>query len=205
MTNKGNIMNKIVALVFVILFAGGVSAGDAAKGKDKVAACASCHGTDGNSVMAINPSLAGQGEKYLSKQLRDFKSGARKNATMSPMANLVADDDIEHVAAFYASQSIQHSAVEDKYIELGQRLYRSGDADRDIPACMACHGADGNGMPAAGFPALGGQTAAYTKAQLVAFRSGARNNDANSVMRDVAAKMSDEQIEALSFYLVGLH
>ena len=167
--------------------------------------CAGCHAADGNSVMPVNPKLAGQGEKYLAKQLLDFKSGARQNATMAPMANMLSDEDVNNVAAFYASQTVQHSAVADKYIELGQSLYRGGDADRDIPACIACHGASGKGMESAGFPAVGGQTATYTKAQLEAFRSGARNNDANNIMRDVVAKMSDEQIEALAYYLAGLH
>lgn len=198
-------MNKLIGLVFALLIGGNVFAGDATKGKAATATCAGCHNPDGNSALAINPKLAGQSEKYLVKQLNDFRSGARENAMMTPMANLLAEGDIENVAAFYASQTVQHAAVADKYIVLGQRLYQSGDADRDIPACMACHGANGKGMPAAGFPALGGQHPEYTKAQLIAFRSGQRNNDANKVMRDVVAKMSDEQIEALAYFLAGLH
>jgi len=204
-------MNKTLSLIAAILLVGtatNVSAGDAAKGKEKTAVCAGCHGVDGNGVTAVdpkNPSLAGQSEKYLVKQLLDFKSGARKNATMAPMANMLSDEDIANVAAYYASQSIQHMAVADEYIELGQKLYRGGDSDRDIPACMACHGPAGNGMAAAGFPSIGGQNPTYTKAQLIAFRSGERDNDANNVMRDIVAKMSDKQIEALSFYLAGLH
>ncbi|TQV89136.1 c-type cytochrome [Aliikangiella coralliicola] len=198
-------MNRTIGLVLAVVFAGSVSAGDAAKGKEKSVTCASCHGPDGNSPLAINPKLAGQSEKYLVKQLKEFKSGARKNATMAPMASMLSDEDIEHVAAFYASQKVQHAAVNDEYIQLGQRLYRGGDADRDIPACIACHGPKGQGMPAAGFPALGGQHPGYTKAQLLAFRDGSRDNDLNSVMRDIVAKMSDQQIEALSQYLVGLH
>jgi cytochrome c553 len=201
-------MNKTINLLFSIAligFAGLAQAGDAAKGKAKTMVCAGCHAADGNSVMPINPKLAGQGEKYLVKQLQDFKSGARQNATMAPMANMLSDEDINNVAAFYASQSVQHTAVADEYINLGQSLYRGGDADRDIPACMACHGASGKGMASAGFPAVGGQTATYTKSQLEAFRSGTRNNDANNIMRDVVAKMSDQQIEALAYYLAGLH
>ncbi len=198
-------MNRIIGLVCTLIFTSSVWAGDASIGKTKVAVCAGCHGADGNSALEINPSLAGQNEKYIAKQLRDFKSGARVNASMSPMANMVSDEDIEHVAAFYASQSIQHGAVADEFIKLGESLYRAGDSDRDIPACMACHGANGNGMSAAGFPAISGQKASYTKAQLEAFRSGKRDNDANNVMRDIVAKMSDQQIEALANYLVGLH
>jgi cytochrome c553 len=201
-------MNKTINLLISIAlvgFTGFAQAGDAAKGKDKTMVCAGCHAADGNSVIAINPKLAGQGEKYLVKQLLDFKSGARQSAAMAPMANMLSDEDINNVAAYYASQTVQHNAVADKYIELGQSLYRGGDADRDIPACIACHGASGKGMAAAGFPAVGGQTAAYTKAQLEAFRSGARSNDISNVMRDVVAKMSDTQIEALAHYLTGLH
>ena len=197
-------MNLLVAIISVGL-AFSASAGDAAKGQAKTAVCAGCHGADGNSALAINPKLAGQGEKYLAKQLKDFKSGARQNATMAPMANMLSDEDIQNVAAYYASQTVQHVAVADKYITLGQKLYRGGDADRDIPACIACHEASGKGMSEAGFPALGGQSPSYTKAQLEAFRSGSRDNDANNIMRDIVAKMSDSQIEALSFYLAGLH
>ena len=118
---------------------------------------------------------------------------------------MLSDEDSENVSAYYASQKVQHMAVEEQFIKPGELLYRNGDADRDIPACIACHGPNGNGMSAAGFPALGGQHADYTKAQLLAFRDGLRNNDANNVMRDVVRKMSDEQIETISKYLAGLH
>lgn len=201
-------MNKVISFIMVISaigFGDIASAGDAAKGKASAAMCGSCHGADGNSTIAINPKLAGQNEAYLTKQLLDFKSGKRVNATMAPMANMLSDEDIANVAAYYAQQSVQHSAVADEYIAPGQKLYRGGDADRDIPACTACHGAGGEGMSSAGFPAVGGQTPTYTKSQLEAFRSGARDNDLNNIMRDVVAKMSDAQIEALSYYLAGLH
>ncbi len=198
-------MKKTIGVLATLLLAASVQAGDVAKGQAKAATCAACHGADGNSAIPGTPHLAGQGEKYLVKQLADFKANDRKNATMAPMANMLSDEDMQNVAAYFSQQQIQHVIVEDKYIELGQKLYRSGDSDRDIPACTACHGANGLGLASAGFPALGGQQAAYTKAQLEAFRSGARDNDANSVMRNVVAKMSDEQIEAISHYLAGLH
>jgi cytochrome c553 len=201
-------MNKTIGLMvatLVLSFTAPINAGDAAKGESQTAVCAGCHAADGNSVIAINPKLAGQGEKYLIKQLKDFKSGARKSATMAPMASMLTEEAMADIAAFYASQEVQHTAVDDKYIELGKKLYQGGDSDRTIPACMACHGAKGKGMAAAGFPAVGGQTPEYTKATLEAFRSGARDNDLNNVMRDVVAKMSDTQIEALAYYLAGLH
>jgi cytochrome c553 len=153
----------------------------------------------------MNPKLAGQAEKYLVKQLQDFKSKARDNAVMYPMASNLSEQDMADIAAYYSSQKVQHTAVANQYIELAQKLYRGGDADRDVPACIACHGPQGNGMPAAGFPAVGGQHPEYTMATLKSFRDGKRANDENGIMRDIVAKMSDEQIEALANYLAGLH
>ncbi len=198
-------MNKIIGLALAIIFSSTIQAGDAAKGKSKSGLCANCHAVDGNSTNPANPKLAGQGEAYLIKQLNDFKSKARDNSTMFGMAGMLSDDDIANVAAYFSSQKVQHMAVADEYIAVAKKLYQGGDSDRDIPACIACHGAKGNGISTAGFPAIGGQHPAYTSAMLKAFRSGARSNDANNVMRDVVAKMSDEQIKALSFYLAGLH
>lgn len=198
-------MNKIIGLSLVVLLSTSVQAGDASKGKGKTALCAGCHAADGNSTLAMNPKLAGQGEKYLTKQLKDFKSGDRTNATMAPMAANLSDEDIADISTYFASQKIQHTAVEEKYIAIAQKIYQGGDNDRDIPACIACHAADGTGIATAGFPAIGGQHPQYTISTLKAFRSGARANDANQIMRDVVAKMSDEQIEALAYYLAGLH
>ncbi|MGX5203346.1 c-type cytochrome [Aliikangiella sp. IMCC44632] len=198
-------MNKTIGLLLAVMFAGNVVAGDAAKGKEKSATCVACHGADGNSAIAINPKLAGQSEAYIVKQLQDFKSGARENAMMAPMAANLSETDMQDIAAFYAQQEVQYAAVPAEYLELGRSLYRNGDADRAIPACMACHGADGNGMAAAGFPSVGGQHPEYVKAQLMAFRDGSRNNDTNAIMRNTVSKMSDKQIEALAYYMVGLH
>lgn len=198
-------MNKIIGLALAILFSSHIQAGDAVKGKEKSAVCAACHSVDGNSLIAVNPKLAGQGEKYLIKQLQDFKSKDRDNAVMFGMAGMLSDEDVANVSAYYSSQKVQHTAVADEYIQTAQKLYRGGDSDRDIPACIACHGAKGNGMAAAGFPAIGGQHPAYTMATLKAFRGGSRSNDENGIMRDVVAKMSDEQITALANYLAGLH
>jgi cytochrome c553 len=198
-------MRKIIGLALAVLFSSQIQAGDAAKGQEKSAVCAACHGTDGNSPLGMNPKLAGQAEKYLVKQLQDFKSKARDNAVMYPMASNLSDQDMADIAAYYSSQKVQHTAVADQYIELAQKLYRGGDADRDVPACIACHGPQGNGMPAAGFPAVGGQHPEYTITTLKSFRDGKRANDENGIMRDIVAKMSDEQIEALANYLAGLH
>ncbi|PCI66022.1 MAG: cytochrome c4 [Gammaproteobacteria bacterium] len=198
-------MRKIIGLTLIFLFSNIALAGDIAKGKAKSGVCAACHAADGNSAIAINPKLAGQSAKYLAKQLHDFQDGKRSDATMAPMAGLLNDEDIENVSAYYASQKIQHMAVENKHIAIAEKLYLGGDSDRDIPACIACHSATGEGMAAAGFPAVGGQHPTYTISTLKAFRSGDRANDANEIMRDVTAKMSDKQIEALAYYLAGLH
>ncbi len=198
-------MRKIIGLALAVLFSSQIQAGDAAKGQEKSATCAACHGVDGNSALGMNPKLAGQSEKYLIKQLKDFKSKARDNAVMYPMASMLSEEDMADIAAYYSSQKVQHTGVKKEYVELAQKIYRGGDADRDIPACIACHGAQGYGMAAAGFPAVGGQHPEYTVTTLKAFRDGKRANDENGVMRDIVAKMSDEQITALANYLAGLH
>lgn len=198
-------MRKIIGLAIAILFTSQIHAGDAAKGKEKAGTCLACHGADGNSPLGSNPKIAGQSEKYIVKQLKEFKNKARTNPLMSPMAANLTEEDMDDLAAYYSTQKVQHTAVADQYIEMAQKIYRGGDSDRDVPACIACHGANGNGMAAAGFPAVGGQHPEYTAATLKAFRSGARSNDENGIMRDIVAKMSDEQITALANYLAGLH
>ncbi|WP_144392640.1 c-type cytochrome [Pleionea sediminis] len=183
-----------------------LTAGDPAKGQQAAAACAACHGSDGNSVIdPTYPKLAGQGAKYTEKQLREFKSGDRKNAVMNGQAAALTAEQMEDIAAYFASLEVQHAAVPEKYIALGQKLYRSGDPAKGLPACTACHGPKGTGMESAGFASLSGQSPQYTIAQLKAFRSGERANDPNRMMRDIASQLTDEQIEALAYYLVGLH
>lgn len=198
-------MKKIALCAILSLLSGAVFAGDVAQGQAKSAVCGACHAADGNSTIAENPKLAGQGAKYLIKQLHDFKSGARENAIMQGQVMALTDEDIENISAFYAAQKVQHTAAAEDSVALGQALYRGGDVDRGIPACGACHGANGAGLAAAGYPAVGGQTATYTVAQLKAFQNHSRKNDANAVMRNIAARMTDEQINAIANYLVGLH
>jgi cytochrome c553 len=201
-------MNKLV-LIFISALALHASAfaADIAAGKTKAASCAACHGADGNGSPAspIWPKLAGQGTAYLIKQMEDFASKARIDPTMNGMIMSISSDDYANVAAYYASLPASHSAVADKYFELGQTLYRAGDAERKVTACSACHGPDGTGMAAAGFPSLSGQSPEYITKQLQMFRSNTRENDNNNVMRDVAKLMSDEQIEAIAHYVSGLH
>ncbi len=181
------------------------AAGDAEAGKVKSAACAACHGPDGNSVAPTFPKLAGQHADYLVKQLKEYKSGERQNATMNPMAAPLSEQDMADIAAYYASQTAKvGQAAEDK-VELGETIYRAGNAASGVAACAACHGPAGGGNPMANFPMLSGQFADYTAGQLKAFRAGQRANDAGSMMRGVAKKMTDAEIEAVSQYIQGLH
>ncbi|WP_456373664.1 c-type cytochrome [Thiolapillus sp.] len=192
---------------FVAMAATGVAqaAGDAGAGKTKSAACAACHGADGNSgVNPLWPKLAGQHPKYIKKQLHDFKAGKRKDGTMAPMAAPLKDQDIEDLAAYFSSQTRKiGTAAEDK-VALGEKLYRAGSSN-GAPACSGCHGPAGAGNAAANFPSLSGQGAAYVAKQLKDFRSGARSNDMNGMMAGVASKLTDADIEAVSQYVQGLH
>lgn len=190
-----------------------LAGGDAAAGQGKTAMCAGCHGADGNSAAPNFPKLAGQGEKYLTKQLQDIKAGDRPVLEMTGMLNAFSDQDLADIAAFYASKAIQMSGAKEAGLDKGERVYRGGNLDTGVPACTGCHSPAGKGNAPAGYPALGGQFAAYTAKQLRAFRTGAhdpenpaaRTNDGESrVMRGVAAQMSDVEIEAVANFLAGL-
>lgn len=207
-------MKKLALLCCLTLgFSLSVSAqGDAEAGKAKSATCAACHGADGNSAVPTQPNLAGQHANYTAKQLREFKQAAqsggsegRNNAIMNGMAMPLSEQDMLDLAAYFESQEAKPGTTPEDVIEKGQALYRGGDLERGITACIACHGPRGNGMGLAGFPDISGQHATYLKTQLEMFRSGERANDLNGMMRDIASKLSDEDIEILSKYLGGLH
>jgi len=187
--------------------------GDAAAGQAKTAMCAGCHGADGNSPAASFPKLAGQGEKYLTKQLGDIKAGTRKVLEMTGMLNAFSDQDLADIAAFYASKSIQMAGAKEENLDRGESLYRGGNMETGVPGCTGCHSPSGQGNAPAGYPALGGQFSEYTAKQLRAFRTGAhepnneagRSNDGDTkVMRGVAAHMSDIEIEAVANFIAGL-
>ena len=184
--------------------------GDAARGQAVVAAvCAACHGPDGNSPAPANPKLAGQHADYLYKQMNNFKAvdgkqPERGNAIMNGMIAAFDDGQMRDMAAYFAAQTQKNETAKNRdTIEVGQKLYRGGDQAKGLPACAACHGPAGAGMPAQ-FPRIGGQYAEYTEAQLKAFRDGARANDPNKMMRMVAIKMTDAEIKAVSDYIAGL-
>lgn len=182
---------------------------DSAKAKQTAEqVCAGCHGPDGNSQIPTNPKLAGQQPEYLLKQLHNFKGGAngpeRANAIMTGMAAALSDADMQGLAQYFSSQKLQPEAAKSKEtINLGQQIWRAGIASKGVPACAACHGPAGAGLPAQ-FPRLSGQFADYTEAQLKLFRSGERANDPNRMMRMIAIKMTDPEIKAVSDYAAGL-
>ncbi len=193
-----------VSMISCVVAAPAMSAGDAAAGQAKSGACAGCHGADGNSVAANFPKLAGQHESYLLKQLQEFKSGKRKDATMNAMVAPLSEQDMADLAAYFASQKVKPGKTAEDKLELGQKIYRAGNATSGVAACAACHSPTGGGNPQAKFPALKGQHAEYVVKQLKDFRSGARTNDAGSMMRGVAVKLTDAEIEAVAQYVQGL-
>lgn len=204
-------MKKIVFTLALMLGVVGAAQaqGDAEAGKAKAATCAACHGNDGNSPTDMYPKLAGQHASYLQKQLSEFKAATsggagRSNAIMGGMAMPLSEQDMADLSAYFASQSVTPVAVPEEVIEQGAALYRGGDIERGITACGACHGPRGEGLESAKFPRLSGQYPAYVAAQLKAFRAGERENDPNGMMRDIAKKLTDADIEVLSQYVVGL-
>lgn len=182
----------------------GYAAGDAAKGQQLAQVCAACHGVDGNSPLPANPSLAGQHADYIAKQLKNFKSGERKNAIMAPMVASLSEDDMKNVAAYFANQTPRGGATKDvASVETGRKIFRGGVTSSGVAACAGCHSPNGAGIPAQ-YPRIAGQHVEYTTAQLKAFRSGERANDPNNMMRSVAAKLSDGEIDALARYVNAL-
>ncbi|QAU35867.1 c-type cytochrome [Janthinobacterium sp. 17J80-10] len=173
--------------------------GDASR---NITACVACHGAAGNSTIAQNPKLADQHEAYLVKQLHDFKGPQRNNPVMTTIAKALTDDDIRNIAAFLDAQVQKPGAAKNKdTVELGKKIYRGGIAEKNVPACAACHSPTGAGIPAQ-FARIGGQHQDYTDAQLKAFRSGARKNSPQ--MTTIAKRLSDEEIQAVADYVAGL-
>ena len=206
---------RIVSLIFIASFyMGGVhAAGDADAGKQKAAPCVACHGVAGVSANPAWPKLAGQGEKYLVDQLNLFKDKIRINTLMNPQAENLSAQDIEDLAAYYTSQSVSTGSADpdkefqgEKLYAIGERIYRGGNTETGVPACMSCHAPDGVGNGPAKFPQLAGQHAVYTAAQLRAYRSGARYqpDDNLNMMKDIANYLSDTEIDAVAEYIAGL-
>jgi cytochrome c553 len=179
--------------------------GDPAKAQKIVNdVCGACHSTDGNSTSPAYPSLAGQSPEYIAKQLREFKSGARKNAIMAPNAATLSNEDMLNLAAYYSAQQPKPRLAKDAaLVAEGQKIYKGGNAGSGVPACASCHGPAGAGIPVQ-FPRLAGQHAKYVESQLKNFRSGDRANDGGMMMRIIARKMTDHEMKAVAEYISGL-
>ncbi|WPB57567.1 c-type cytochrome [Xylophilus sp. GOD-11R] len=176
---------------------------DLAKGEASyTAVCAACHGADGNSAVPAQPKLASQHPEYLVKQLREFKAGTRKNPIMQGFAAALSEDDMRNISWWLVSKAPKNGFAKDKeLVAVGEKIYRGGIAERQVPACASCHSPNGAGLPAQ-YPRLGGQHADYTASQLTAFRDGVRAN--NAVMAGVSARLNDREIKALGDYIAGL-
>ncbi|QXI28659.1 c-type cytochrome [Pseudomonas vanderleydeniana] len=201
-------MNKLIVSLLLTLGITGLAhaAGDAAAGQGKAAVCGACHGPDGNSMAPNFPKLAGQGERYLEKQLHDIKSGKRTVLEMTGLLTNLSDQDIADIAAYFSSQKGSVGAADPKLVARGEELFRGGKLDQGMPSCTGCHSPNGAGNAPAGFPHLGGQHAQYVAKQLTDFREGVRTNDGDTkIMQSIAAKLSNKDIEAVSSYVQGLH
>lgn len=182
-----------------------LAAGSAEAGQAKSVTCSACHGMDGNSLNPEWPSLAGQHESYIVKSLQSFKSGARQNVLMSSMALPLTDEDMVDLAAYFSAQKRAGGVADPELVSTGERLYRGGNKETGVPACLACHGPTGQGNPAAGWPAIAGQHATYSAAQLTAYRAKQRTTDGDTqMMRNVSAMLTDDEIKAVASYIQGL-
>lgn len=192
-----------LALVSLAI-AGPSTAGDASLGAQKAAVCAACHGPGGSSINPEWPNLAGQNEGYVAQQLGSFKAGTRVNPLMTPMAAVLSEDDMQDLGANFAQQTPAGGEADASNWKAGEKLYRGGDKERGIPACIACHGPEGRGNGPAKYPALRAQHAVYTANQLKAFRDGSRKSSGNEIMQAVTERMTEDEMRALASYVQGL-
>lgn len=217
-------MKAIMTLFAVSLCVGGwlttaafgAQNGSVEPGRTKAAACAGCHGPDGNSPSDNWPIIAGQVPEYIVKQLQDFKGGRRNNDQMSPMARSLSAQDMRDLAAFYSAQRAKAGAGRADRLAQGEKLYLKGNGrgPTTVIACLGCHGRSGEGgrhwsgtytaAPALLAPAIGGQHPAYIANQLKAYKTGTRSNDIGQVMRNIASRMSESEIEAVAQYVATL-
>lgn len=199
-------VGALTGMMFLALSATAVLAqGDPAAGENKITTCVACHGTNGNdSTLPDTALIGGQNEKYMLKQLIDIKSGDRNVPVMTAIVANLSEQDMADISAWYAAQPEPEGAADPELAALGESIYRAGISDAGIAACSACHSPTGRGIKGAGYPALNGQDADYTSTQLKAFRDGSRQNDDAAVMRSLAERLTDREIEALASYVSGL-
>ena len=201
-------MLRATAILLVFVSLPGFAGGDASAGQAKSAICAACHGADGNSVVPNWPKLAGQHEAYLAREISLIKAGARPVPEMAGIVPGLSDQDIADLAAFFSSQTAAGGVADESKVALGERIFRAGNAESGVPACMSCHGPAGEGNPLAGYPALAGQHSVYTGNLLTRFRSGENwgvEDAPSQVMNGVAAELTDEEIAAVASYIQGLY
>lgn len=199
---------RVAASLLVLFSVQAFAKGDATAGQTKSAICAACHGVDGNSMVPNWPKLAGQHEKYLVRQATLIKSGARMVPEMAGITPGLSEQDILDISAYFASQAVAGGVADESLVELGERIYRAGNAETGVPACMACHGPAGEGNPLSGYPALAGQHSVYTAKMLTGFRDGDNWGDSDApskIMNGSAAELSDAEIAAVASYIQGLH
>jgi len=200
------LVSILAAFLLAPAFASAAAAGDAGAGEAKAQSCAACHGAKGNSAVANFPKLAGQHAGYTAKQLADFKQGeTRSDPIMAGQVASLSEQDMADLGAYYAKQSVSLGQADEELAVLGEKIYRGGNSERGVSACIACHGPTGAGNPAANFPLLSGQHTDYLVKALQDFRDGKRSNDLNGMMRDIASNMSDREIKAVASYISGLH
>lgn len=209
--NMSNLITRLCTLALVALASAHAAAeslvnGDADAGKAKSVTCSACHGANGNSISPLWPNIAGQSARYLQEQLQAFKSGDRKDPLMSSQAMLLSEQDMADLAVYFESLPAAAQAVADpSLVSRAEALYRGGSSSKSIAACMACHGPTGRGNPAASYPALNGQHAAYTAKQLKDYASGARQTGGpTQIMQQIAERLSADDIKALAAYVQGL-
>ena len=195
-----------ILLLPVMAIADSLVDGSIEAGKARALTCTACHGQEGNSVNPLWPNIAGQNAKYTVAQLQAFKNGMRNDPLMSSQAMLLSDEDMRNLAVYFESLPAAVSAVADPgSVARAEALYRGGNEDARIAACLACHGPTGRGNPAAAYPALNGQHAAYTAKQLRDYASNKRQSDGKTrIMRELAARLSEEDIVAIASYVQGL-
>ncbi len=199
-----SLLQSLVLLAALAVGTTAAAGGFAAQGQGMAAVCGACHGADGNSINPEWPSLAGQHEAYIAAQLKAFRDGQRENILMSSQAIGLTEQEMMDLGAFYASQAMKPKTADPAVAGSGERLYRGGNKERAITACIACHGPTGRGNPLANFPAIGGQHATYTAAQLELYASGERDTDGNQSMRSIARLLTENEIEAVASYIQGL-
>lgn len=199
---------RAIAGSLVLISLQAYAQGDAAAGQAKSAICAACHGADGNSAVPNWPKLAGQHEKYLTRQAILIKSGARPVPEMMGITPGLSDQDILDLSAYFASQTATGGVADESKVMLGERIFRAGNAETGVPACMSCHDPAGAGNPLAGYPALAGQHSVYTGKMLTRFRAGENWGEGDSqseIMNGAASELSDEEIDAVASYIQGLY